>query len=240
VRRFAAGFLARFDALPLLVNNAGVGSPSLQRTADGFELVFGTNHLGHFALTGLLLPAILAAPGARVVTVASVAHRDGRIDFDNLDGAHGYHELRAYAQSKLANLLFAYELQRRLAAAGTEAISSVACHPGWAATNMTTGTRGPDPPLSDRLFSRLTKLLAPSAAAGAQPTLYAATAPDVRGGDYVGPSGLFGVWGRPGPVRSSALSHDQDLARRLWQVSERLTGVRYRTLDARAAVASIR
>lgn len=113
IHHFATGFLARYDALTLLINNAGVGSPALHHTADGFELVFGTNHLGHFALTGLLLPALLAAPGARVVTVASMAHGPGRIDFENLDGTRGYRDMRAYAQSKLANLLFAYELQRR-------------------------------------------------------------------------------------------------------------------------------
>lgn len=138
IHRFAETLEARFGATGLLVNNAGVASPSLRRTVDGFELDFGTNHLGHFAPTGLLLPMLFFSPKARVVTVTSMAHRRGRIEFGNLDGSKSYSPARAYAQSKLANVLFAYELQRRLSEAGTGQLS-VACHPGWAATNMTSG-----------------------------------------------------------------------------------------------------
>lgn len=135
VRQFAEAFLQRFDKLPLLLNNAGVMALPFARTADGFEMQFGTNHLGHFALTGLLLPAILAAPKARVVVVSSGMHIPGKIDFDNLDGAKSYSAWGAYCQSKLANLLFAYELQRRFTAAGADVIVA-GCHPGFAATNL--------------------------------------------------------------------------------------------------------
>jgi NAD(P)-dependent dehydrogenase (short-subunit alcohol dehydrogenase family) len=230
VRRFAAAFLDRFTALPVLINNAGVMAIPYARTADGFEMQLGTNHLGHFALTGLLLPAILAAPGARVVTVSSSAHAPGKIDFTNLDGARSYSAWATYSQSKLANLLFAYELQRRLEAAGASAIS-VACHPGWAATNLqAAGPRMRGSRLGVRLSELANRLFAQSAAEGALPTLYAATAPDVKGGDYIGPVELFGSRGAPGKARSSARSHDGATAARLWQVSRQLTGVGYEAL----------
>jgi NAD(P)-dependent dehydrogenase (short-subunit alcohol dehydrogenase family) len=226
VRRFAGALASRSGNLGLLVNNAGVASPSLQRTADGFELDFGTNHLGHFALTGLLLPLMSCSQAARVITVTSMAHRRGRIDFANLDGSRGYSAARAYAQSKLANVLFAYELQRRLSQTGAGQLS-VACHPGWAATSMTLGTAGQHPRPQDRLFHLLARRLAASPAHGAQPVLFAATAPGVRGADFIGPAGRFGVRGDPGPVRSGDRTRDEGLARRLWQVSEQMTGVRY-------------
>jgi NAD(P)-dependent dehydrogenase (short-subunit alcohol dehydrogenase family) len=234
VHRFAEALRSRLDVLDLLVNNAGVGSAALRRTVDGFELVFGTNHLGHFALTGLLLPTMIASPKARVVTVTSLAHAMGHIDFDNLDGSKGYREARAYSQSKLANVLFAYELQRRLSAAGA-AMLSVACHPGWAATNM--GVEDHQRPL-DRLLRLLTTRLAPTAARGARPVIFAATSPDVRGGDYVGPGGPFGVSGGPARVRSSDRSYDEDLAHKLWEVSEEMTGVRYAFVAARTGPAA--
>jgi NAD(P)-dependent dehydrogenase (short-subunit alcohol dehydrogenase family) len=226
VHRFAAAARSRWQVLDLLVNNAGVGSASLRRTADGFELVFGTNHLGHFALTGLLLPALTGPPAARVVTVASLAHARGHIDFANLDAAQGYAMGRAYAQSKLANLLFAYELQRRLSAAGAGLVS-VAAHPGWAATEMEIRPPGERQRLSDELGHRLTRHLAATPAQGAQPILFAATSPQVRGGDYIGPGGRSGLRGPPAAVRSSDQSHDPELARRLWQVSEDMTGVHF-------------
>jgi NAD(P)-dependent dehydrogenase (short-subunit alcohol dehydrogenase family) len=159
VHRFAAAIRSRWQALDLLINNAGVGSASLQRTADGFELAFGTNHLGHFALTGLLLPAMTGPPAARVVTVASLAHAPGHIDFGNLDASKGYAELRAYAQSKLANLLFAYELHRRLSATGA-GLLSVAAHPGWAATDMNIRPPQERRRPVDQLWRALTKRLA--------------------------------------------------------------------------------
>jgi NAD(P)-dependent dehydrogenase (short-subunit alcohol dehydrogenase family) len=219
VRRFAGTLRARHGALGLLVNNAGVASPALRHTADGFELDFGTNHLGHFALTGLLLPALTASPQARVITVTSMAHRRGGIGFADLDGSKAYSPARAYSQSKLANVLFAYELQRRLSKSA-EATLSVACHPGWAATAVTLGSAGERPRLTDRAYHLLARRFAPSAAKGAEPVLFAATSPGVRGGDFIGPGGRLGV-------PSSDGSHDENLARHLWQVSEHMTGVRY-------------
>ena len=224
VHRFAAAVRERWQALDLLVNNAGVGSASLRRTADGFELVFGTNHLGHFALTGLLLPALTGAAAARVVTVASLAHARGDIDFGNLDAAKGFAMGRAYSQSKLANLLFAYELHRRLSAAGA-GLLSVAAHPGWAATEMEIRPPGERRRPVEAVLHVLTMLLAAPPAQGARPALYAATSPQVRSGDYIGPRS--GLRGPPAPVRSSDRSHDPDLARHLWQVSEEMTGVHF-------------
>lgn len=227
VRAFAEGFLGRRTALPLLINNAGVMATPYRRTADGFELQFGTNHLGHFALTALLLPAILAAPQARVVTVSSGAHMVGQISFDNLDGAKGYQRWAAYAQSKLANLLFAYELQRRFAAAGADAVS-MACHPGYADTELQkVGSRMDGFALGESLAGAMNALFGQSAVMGALPTLYAATAPEARGGSYIGPDGLGGMRGYPVSQRSNARSYDPALARRLWEVSEQLTGLRY-------------
>jgi NAD(P)-dependent dehydrogenase (short-subunit alcohol dehydrogenase family) len=226
VRRFAEGFLGRRASLPLLINNAGVMALPYRRTVDGFELQLGTNHLGHFALTGLLLPAILAAPQARVVTVSSGAHTPGRIAFDNLDGARSYQRWVAYAQSKLANLLFAYELQRRFASAGAGAIS-LACHPGYANTELqAAGPRMDGSALGARLAQAMNRVFAQSAAMGALPTLYAATSPDAYGCDYIGP-GLGGWRGYPVKARSSARSYDEGAARRLWEASEWLTGVAY-------------
>jgi NAD(P)-dependent dehydrogenase (short-subunit alcohol dehydrogenase family) len=230
VRSFASTFQERYAELRLLINNAGVMALPYRRTVDGFEMQFGTNHLGHFALTGLLLPSILAAQGARVVTVSSGAHIGGTIDFSNLDGARRYQRWGVYAQSKLANLLFAYELQRRFEAAGVEAIS-VACHPGYAATNLQLA--GPIM-AGSRLWERVSQFmnwfLAQSAAMGALPTIQAAVAPEINGCDYIGPIGLLGMRGYPGKVRSSPRSYDPELARRLWDVSETLTGVRYEAL----------
>jgi len=236
VRRFADTFLQRFEKLPLLINNAGVMALPYGRTADGFEMQFGTNHLGHFALTGLLMPAILAAPGARVVVVSSGLHTSGDIDFANLDGAESYRPWRAYSQSKLANLLFAYELQRRFTATGADTIAA-GCHPGYAATNLqAAGPRMAGSRFGERVSELTNRLFAQSAAMGALPTLYAATAPDVNGCDYIGPVGLLGLRGTPGKIKSSARSYDPTLAARLWQVSEQLTGVRYDLADQRHSV----
>jgi NAD(P)-dependent dehydrogenase (short-subunit alcohol dehydrogenase family) len=161
-----------------------------------------------------------------VVTVASLAHGRGRIDFGNLDASRGYANFRAYSQSKLANLLFAYELHRRLSAAGA-GLLSVAAHPGWAATDMNIRPLEERRRLRDELALRLTRRLAATPAQGAHPILYAATSPRVRGGDYIGPAGRSGLWGPPARVWSSGQSHDPELARRLWQVSEEMTGVRF-------------
>jgi NAD(P)-dependent dehydrogenase (short-subunit alcohol dehydrogenase family) len=217
VRRFAGEFKSRFGALDLLINNAGIMAVPYRKTADGFESQFGTNHLGHFALTLLLMDRILRAPRARVITVSSFGHKLAKMDFENLSAEKGYDPQKAYGQSKLANLLFTYELQRRFEAAGADAIAAAA-HPGWTATNLDAHWR---------MVHMLTPLLGQKPEMGALPALYAATAPDVRGGDYYGPGGWQEIKGYPARVPSSAASHDAAVAAKLWKVSEELTGVRY-------------
>jgi len=230
VRLFAGSFLDGRDRLDLLVNNAGVMAVPLRRTADGYESQFATNHLGHFALTGLLLPALLARPGARVVTVSSNVHRLGRIDFDNLNAERSYAKWRAYGQSKLANLLFTLELQRRADDARVDLVA-VAAHPGYAATNLQfAGPRLSGSRFRERVNALLNRLVAQPDEMGALPTLYAATDPAVRGGDFVGPDGPFERSGHPQLVSMAKQALDRDTARRLWEVSERLTGVRYDAL----------
>jgi NAD(P)-dependent dehydrogenase (short-subunit alcohol dehydrogenase family) len=230
VRNFADTFRRGHRALHALCNNAGVMAIPYRRTADGFEMQFGTNHLGHFALTGLLLDPMLATDGARVVNVSSGAHRTGRIRFDDLQWEHGYRKWFAYGQSKLANLLFTFELQRKLEAAGKSLIS-VACHPGYAATNLqAAGPRMQGSSFMESLMGVSNRLFAQSAAMGALPTLYAAAAPEVRGGDYIGPDGFGEMWGNPAKVGCSAAARDAAAAARLWAVSEELTGVRYEAL----------
>lgn len=230
VRGFAAAFLAGHKALDILCNNAGVMALPYRKTVDGFEMQFGTNHLGHFALTGLLLERLLATPGARVVNVSSGAHRMGSMRFDDLNWERGYRKWAAYGQSKLANLLFTYELQRKLGAAGASVIS-VACHPGYAATNLQlAGPRMQGSTFLERLSELGNRVVAQSATMGALPTLYAATAPDVRGGDYFGPDGLGEIWGHPKKVQSNSRSHDTAVAAKLWEISEQLTGIGYTAL----------
>jgi NAD(P)-dependent dehydrogenase (short-subunit alcohol dehydrogenase family) len=220
VREFAERFASAHDAIDLLINNAGVMAPPRQVTSDGFELQFGTNHLGHFALTARLLPLIQDRDGARIVNVSSTAHRTGRINFDDLQGERSYARWGAYGQSKLANLLFTFELDRRLRAAASP-VKSVAAHPGYAATNLqTTGPTG----LQAFVMQIGNAILAQSAAMGALPTLYAATHPDVQGGMYFGPDGMFEGRGYPKLVQATERAHDEAAARRLWQVSEELSG----------------
>jgi NAD(P)-dependent dehydrogenase (short-subunit alcohol dehydrogenase family) len=216
VRAFAGGWAGEVD---LLINNAGVMVPPLTRTADGFELQFGTNHLGHFALTNLLLKRITG----RVVTVSSTGHRAGRIDFEDLNWERRrYARWRAYGQSKLANLLFTSELQRRLTAAGSPVLATAA-HPGYASTNLQFHSQQR---LLDLVSSIGNRYLAQDENAGALPTLYAAVA-DVPGGSFAGPRGP-GEWrGAPKLVGRSAAARDDAVARRLWEVSEELTGVRF-------------
>ncbi|WP_435334673.1 oxidoreductase [Haloarchaeobius sp. TZWWS8] len=229
VQTFADEFRADYDELHLLCNNAGVMALPRQETADGFELQFGVNHLGHFALTGHLLGILRETEGeTRVVTQSSGLHERGEMDFDDLHGERDYDEWDAYAQSKLANLLFAYELDRRLRDAGISDVLSVACHPGYAATNLQ--RRGPEQSGSRlRLLGMqaANALLAQSAAKGALPMLYAATAPGIEGGEYVGPGGLMNMRGYPEVQRSSSESYDQEDAERLWETSVELTGVEY-------------
>jgi NAD(P)-dependent dehydrogenase (short-subunit alcohol dehydrogenase family) len=228
VRTFAGGF---DDDLHVLCNNAGVMALPRSETADGFETQFGVNHLGHFALTGLLFDRLretAAADGdVRVVTHASGLHERGEIDFDDLQGERDYDRWEAYARSKLANVLFAYELDRRLQGTGDD-VTSVACHPGYAATNLQ--RRGPEAEgsrLKAALMAVANAVFAQSAARGALPLLYAATASDVDGGDYVGPGGLLNMRGTPETQRSSEQSYNRRIAARLWDVSEDLTGVTY-------------
>jgi len=210
-------------AVDLLINNAGIMMTPQQTTHDGHELQFGTNHLGHFALTGLLIEAVQKATGGRVVTLSSIEHKSGHIEFDDLQSERSYAPRRAYQQSKLANAVFGLELDRRLRAAGSSAVSVLA-HPGYSDTNLqTTGPTGPM-----KAVLRLgNKLLAQSAEKGALPTLYAATAPGVDGGDYYGPDGFQEMRGRPTHVDVIPEGRDPEVARRLWEVSEELTGVHY-------------
>jgi len=213
IRRFADGWAGPAQ---VLINNAGVANTPLRRTEDGFELQFGTNHLGHFALTNLLLPHLTD----RVVTVASTAHRAAVLDLDDLGWTRRrYRPMPAYAQSKLANLLFTLELQRRLAAAGSP-VRALAAHPGVAASGLNRNL-GPAMAVLDRTVGRLIRQ---STAAGAQPTLAAATL-DLPGGSYLGPDGAREQRGRPTLVGRSRLASDPDLAGRLWAASEQLTGV---------------
>ncbi len=207
--------------LDLLINNAGVMALPLQHTADGFEMQFGTNHLGHFALTGMLLTKLDATPGARVVSVSSQGHRMGRIAFDDLDASGSYHRWLRYGQSKVANLLFTYELNRRLAAGDSSTIA-LACHPGGSNTELAR-----DAGLLMRLFQPAADLVMQSATMGALPTLRAATDPTATGGQYYGPDGVSQMRGFPVKVHSNAYSHRRDVAVQLWNVSEQLTGVSY-------------
>jgi NAD(P)-dependent dehydrogenase (short-subunit alcohol dehydrogenase family) len=227
VRRFAEAFLSAHDRLDILVNNAGVMAIPQRKTVDGFEMQLGTNPLGHFALTGLLMPRIRTTPAARVVTMRSGAHILGKIDFDDLNSERSYRKWAAYAQSKLANLLFAYELERRFEAAGSSAISTAA-HPGYAATNLQlVGPEMEGSKLNRRIMSAANRVFAQSAVMGALPIIYAATSPKVRGGDYIGPDGFLEQRGFPTKSQSSRRSQDKQTAARLWMVSEQLTGVTY-------------
>jgi NAD(P)-dependent dehydrogenase (short-subunit alcohol dehydrogenase family) len=236
VERFAEGFLAGGQELDVLINNAGVMAiPHREITAQGYERQFGTNHLGHFALTGRLLPVLARRPGRRVVTVSSNQHKRAKgIDFDDLQGERGYRPWGAYAQSKLANAMFVLELDRRLRAAGLDTVSAGA-HPGFAHTNLqVSGPRSGGTSLVARGMGLATRLFAQPARDGALPTLYAATAADVHGGDCFGPDGPGEMRGHhPTLVQFSAAAHDQAAAARLWAVSEELTGVTFEALTAR-------
>lgn len=225
VRSFAQTFQQEHARLDLLINNAGVMAIPRRTTKDGFEMQFGTNHLGHFALTGLLLPALLATPASRIVTVSSRAHVIGRMNFNDLMGNKRYSPWLAYGQSKLANLLFTLELQRqlRLARSGTLAVS---CHPGWSATNLQyvapqmsgSGFMMWANQLANRLFSQ-------PASQGVLPTLYAATSSTIEGGEYIGPH--QDTRGHPVRVRANPRAYDAGAAKQLWAISEDLTGVHY-------------
>lgn len=220
VRAFAAAFMERFERLDSLILNAGVMVPPRADTVDGFEMQMGVNHLGHFALTGLLLPRLLASDNPRVVVVASEAHKLGRLDLGDLQWrSRPYRRWRAYGDSKLANLYFAGELQRRFGPDHT-GLKVIAAHPGWTATNLQQHTC---------LVRAGNCLLAMRPWQGALPSLYAATSLDLRGGEYVGPDGCLGMRGYPAVAEPSERAKDPNVAKRLWEVSEALTGVRYET-----------
>jgi NAD(P)-dependent dehydrogenase (short-subunit alcohol dehydrogenase family) len=231
VRAAAQAFLASGRRLDLLVNNAGIMALPERRTSpEGFELQLATNHLGHFALTGLLLPALLrAGPGAapaRIVTVSSIAHRGATLDFADLQWEHGYKPWPAYRRSKLANLLFGFELQRRLERVNAQAIS-VVVHPGVSNTNLFAAGPGQGSGLAAKLTPFFVSVIAQSDAQGAWPTLYAATMPEIQRGHYYGPEGFREMRGYPVEVRAEAQAYDEKLAAQLWEVSEAFTGVRF-------------
>jgi NAD(P)-dependent dehydrogenase (short-subunit alcohol dehydrogenase family) len=226
VKAFAERIAATHERLDILVNNAGVMAlPARETTEDGFERQFGVNFLGHFALTAQLLPLLRKTPGARVVQLSSLAHaRRGVMDFADLQGERDYRPWRSYSYSKLAMLMFALELDRRARAAGWD-IKSVAAHPGWARSELIDNGMGKG--FGARVTGMIFPLLAQSAAAGALPTLYAATAPEAEGGAYYGPQGRGERKGPPGPARMSGPSRDPEVAARLWAEAERLTGVSF-------------
>ena len=222
VRKFTKDFCNRFPNLDILINNAGVMVPPYQQTKDGFELQFGSNHLGHFALTGLLLPLLKKTPNSRVVSLSSIAHRGGSIFFDNLDGSKGYKAMQFYRQSKLATLLFAKELDQRLKQHNIST-NSLACHPGISTTNLfKIGKR--DAPAFLKSFMNL--LLQP-ANMGALPTVYAATEKSLTGGEYIGPDGKGNRKGYPVIEIPASGVYDAETMKRLWEVSEILTGVSF-------------
>jgi NAD(P)-dependent dehydrogenase (short-subunit alcohol dehydrogenase family) len=223
IRRAAEDLRSAHQRIDLLINNAGVMYTDKGTTKDGFELQFGTNHLGHFAFTGLLLDRLLPVQGSRVVTVSSVGHRIlAKIHFDDLQWERSYNRVRAYGQSKLANLMFTYELQRRLAAKSEPTIA-LAAHPGGSDTELTRHIPGWIKPATDLVWP----LVSQSPDKGALPTLRAATDPAAQGAQYYGPDGFAQTQGHPKLVESSKQSHDEATQKRLWEVSEKLTGVTY-------------
>ncbi|HET6417031.1 MAG TPA: oxidoreductase [Polyangiales bacterium] len=226
VRAFAERFREEQSQLHALVNNAGVMALPRRLTVDGFEMQFGTNHLGHFALTGQLLDLLLATPASRVVNVSSIAHKFGKIRFHDLQGEKRYSKWAAYGQSKLANLLFTHELDRRLKETGHETIS-VACHPGWASTNLQeAGPKMEGSKLMEKLSAWGNAMLAQDAASGALPTVFATVEP-LRGDEYIGPTRMMGWHGPPEIIQPLEKARDPETAQRLWEASEKLTGVRF-------------
>lgn len=218
VRHFATQFKGVHSRLDLLINNAGVMMPPYSKTADGFELQFGTNHLGHFALTGLLIDLINKTSDSRVVNVSSSSHHYGELNFDDLNWENRpYKKMKSYGDSKIANIYFTYELQRRLQDAGSNTLVA-ASHPGWTATELQRHVG---------ILGFLNHFFSQDITMGALPTLYAAVGEDVKGSDYYGPSGWKEMRGYPKKVESNTLSHDKEIAAKLWEVSEELTGVKF-------------
>ncbi len=230
IRTFAAAYRARFNRLDMLINNAGLMATPYGKTEDGFETQFGVNHLGHFALTGLLVDLLIATPGSRVVTVSSSAQYFGKINFANLHGERGYQRYMAYSHSKLANVLFAFELQRRLDAAGAGTLS-FAVHPGLAHTNLQMNTADNNNTGWERVMYKIVLgAFAQSQTQGALPQLYAATASGLKGGTHYAPDGILEGRGYPAQRRGAKAAYDRQTAARLWEVSEELTGVHYEAL----------
>jgi NAD(P)-dependent dehydrogenase (short-subunit alcohol dehydrogenase family) len=221
VRAFATAFTEKHPKLDLLINNAGIMMPPYSLSEDGFESQFAANYIGHFALTGLLLPLIVKTPGARIISLSSMAHRWGNIRFDDPNFKNGYNKREAYGQSKIACLMFAYEMNRRLKKAGHSTLS-VAAHPGVAYTNLTQHM-----PAFVNLFTPLMGMVLNNATDGAWPTLYAALGEDIQGGDYCGPKDMHQMRGAPIKVSSNRASRDEEAASKLWAMSEAMSGVKF-------------
>lgn len=218
VRSFAGSFKSGYNHLDLLINNAGVMMPPYSKTEDGFELQFGTNHLGHFALTGLLIDMIINTEGARIVNVSSMAHKRGNLDFSDLNWEiRNYDPMKSYADSKIANIYFTLELVRKIGS-GDKSPMVTAAHPGWTATELQRHSG---------LFDKLNYFFAQDITMGALPTLMAAVDPDAKTGDYYGPKGFMEMRGYPKKVETNSLSQDQEIARRLWDISEESTGIKF-------------
>jgi NAD(P)-dependent dehydrogenase (short-subunit alcohol dehydrogenase family) len=228
IRAFAQNVRSEHAHIDLLINNAGVMALPYGKTVDGFEMQFGTNHLGHFALTGLLLDRLLACPDSRVVTLSSLTHAYARMRLDDVHSSRGYREWMAYGRSKLANLLFTFELQRRFEQHARTVIS-VAAHPGYSRTNLLVASTSVSP-LLQRITAFGDRLVAQDAHMGALPTLYAATSEDVRGGEFYGPGGLGGISGHPKRTQAMRQAYDRETAERLWQISVEQTGVDFGAL----------
>ena len=222
---FSADFKLKYDRLDVLLNNAGIMMTPYQLTKDGFESQLGTNHLGHFALTGLLLDVIVKTPKSRIVNVSSMAHKGGKIDFDNLsyDDGSSYEPMKAYRRSKIANLFFSYELQRKLTSNQSDTIA-VAAHPGVSMTNLANHMEGT---LMYKVFKLIGGFISHSPANGALPQIMASVDPSVKPADYYGPDGFGEMKGNPVLVQSNKASHNLDDAGKLWEVSEKLTGVKF-------------
>jgi NAD(P)-dependent dehydrogenase (short-subunit alcohol dehydrogenase family) len=222
VRDFAKAFGEKYNRLDLLIENAGIMIPPFSKTEDGFESQMGVNYFSHFLLANLLYPLLNKTEGSRIATTSSLAHEQGRIDFDNLNAEKSYSKMGAYGQSKLACLLFAYELKRRLEKAGSNVIA-VSSHPGVSKTNLFTNI----PAIARILMTPLLPIFTHAPKYAALPTLYAALGPDVKNGDYYGPTGFKGMKGKPGKVKSKPHSYDEKVASDLWDISEKLTGQKF-------------
>ena len=237
VRSFAENFRAKYDRLDMLINNAGIMGIPRGETADGFEIQLGVNHLGHFALTGLLIDLIIQTPDSRVVSVSSGANYMGTINFDDLMGENEYTRYGSYSQSKLANIVFANGLQKRLEQAGVSTIS-LSAHPGYSNTNLQGNSTDHSGSTIERILYPITnRILAQSQAMGALPQLFAATAPEAKGCDFIGPN-FFNMRGYPKKVRANEEAYNEAIADRLWEVSEDLTGVRYEALNQQTVAMS--